>query len=146
MGSNDREANCRPISLFYARVYVHATEDPDKVLAALKNVAEGPYVARSAKGHHGNPIQIVELKLHDCEALEAVKSLVARLDDVEFTLLLSGVEERRVYVKLDKQQAYRGVLRISHGDDVIYVEARGRGIAVDDMRSFLLSLRKALKT
>ena len=135
-----------PVSMLIARVYVHATEDPDKVMKALRNVVEGRYVMRSTRGHHGNVIQIVEVKLTECDAFEALRSIITRLDDVEFLLMLSGIEESRLYVKFDKQQAYRGVLKVSHGDDVVYVEVRGKTLAIrGDMRTFLTSLREALK-
>lgn len=135
-----------PISLLYARVYIHATEDPKKVLSALNNVVNGPYVVRVARGHHGNEIQVVETRLSDVDALEALKSILARLDDLEFILLLSGVEGSRLYVKFDKQKAFHGVLKVSQGDDVVYLEVRSRAISVGDFRSFLISLREALKT
>jgi RNA binding exosome subunit len=132
--------------MLIARVYIHATEDPDKVMKALRNVVEGRYVMRSTRGHHGNVIQIVEVKLTECDAFEALRSIITRLDDVEFLLMLSGIEESRLYVKFDKQQAYRGVLKVSHGDDVVYVEVRGKTLAMrGDMRTFLTSLREALK-
>lgn len=134
-----------PVATLIARVYIHATEDPDKVIKALRNVVEGPYVLRSTRGHHGNIIHIVEVKLTECDAYEVLKSIVAKLDDVEFVLMLSGIEETRLYVKFDKQQAYRGLLKVSQGDDVIYVEVRGRSVAIDDMRRFMTSLREALK-
>jgi RNA binding exosome subunit len=129
-----------------ARVYVHATENLDKVMKALRNVVEGRYVMRSTRGHHGNVIHIVEVKLTECDAFEALRSIITRLDDVEFLLMLSGIEESRLYVKFDKQQAYRGVLKVSHGDDVVYVEVRGKTLAMrGNMRTFLTSLREALK-
>lgn len=135
-----------PVSMLTARVYVHATENPDKVIKALRNVVKGRYVMKSTRGHHGNVIHIIEVKLTECDALEALRSIITRLDDVEFLLMLSGIEESRLYVKFDKQQAYRGVLKVSHGDDVIYVEVRGKTLAMrGDMRTFLTSLREALK-
>jgi len=134
-----------PVATLIARVYIHATEDLDKVIKALRNVVEGPYVLRSTRGHHGNVIHVVEVKLTECDAYEVLKSIVAKLDDVEFLLMLSGIEESRLYVKFDKQQAYRGLLKVSHGDDVVYVEVRGRSVAIDDMRRFITSLREALK-
>lgn len=134
-----------PVSLLQARIYIHATEDPDRVMQALRNVVAGRYVVSIARGHHGNIINIVQIKLEDCEALEALNSIVARLDDVEFLIMLSGAEGTRLYAKFDKQHAYRGVLKISHGDDVVHLEVRGRALAMEDMRSFLLSMREALK-
>ncbi|MEZ0319064.1 MAG: RNA-binding domain-containing protein [Pyrobaculum sp.] len=131
-----------PISLFYARAYVHSTEDLEKVVKALRTAVEGRYVVSTVKGHHGNPIQIIEVRLEDWEALDALRTLINRLDDVEFTLLLSGVEETRLYVKFDKQQAYRGVLRVSQGDDVIHVEVRGRSLQIGDMKTYLQQLRR----
>ncbi|AAL64033.1 RNA-binding domain-containing protein [Pyrobaculum aerophilum] len=134
-----------PVSLLYARAYIHATEDPDRVIRALKNIVTSRFTVRSARGHYGNLINIIEAKLEDCEALEALKSILARLDDVEFLLMVSGVEGSRLYAKFDKQQAYRGILKISHGDDVIYLEVRMRSLVVKDARNFLSTLREALK-
>jgi len=59
--------------------------------------------------------------------------------------MVSGVEGSRLYAKFDKQQAYRGILKISHGDDVIYLEVRMRSLVVKDARNFLSTLREALK-
>ncbi|MEM1662686.1 MAG: RNA-binding domain-containing protein [Pyrobaculum sp.] len=135
-----------PISLLYIRAYVHATEDPKKVLAALNNIVRGPYVTKTVRGHYGNQIQIIELNLSEFEALDALKSILAKLDDVEFTLLLSGIEESKLYAKFDKQKAVQGVLKISQGDDVIYLEARCKTFVVNDFKNFLISIREALKT
>lgn len=135
-----------PISLLYIRAYVHATEDPKRVLAALNNIVRGPYVIKTVRGHYGNQIQIIELNLSEFEALDALKSILAKLDDVEFTLLLSGIEESKLYAKFDKQKAVQGVLKISQGDDVIYLEARCKTFVVNDFKNFLISIREALKT
>lgn len=132
-----------PISQFYARAYVHSTEDLEKVVKALRTVVNGPLVSRTTKGHHGNTIQVLEVKLSDCDALDALRALVSRLDDVEFQLLLSGVEGVRLYAKFDKQQAFAGRLRISHGDDVIFIEIRARSLEVADFREFLKKFRNA---
>ncbi|ABP51478.1 MULTISPECIES: RNA-binding domain-containing protein [Pyrobaculum] len=135
-----------PTSFLYARAYAHATEDVEKVVRAVRSVVEARFTATTARGHHGNVIIIIEARLEDCEALEALKSIISRLDDVEFTLMLSGIEEGRLYVKFDKQQAFLGVLRVAHGDDVVYLEVRTRSLVVRDVREFLISLREALKT
>ncbi|MFN3803618.1 MAG: RNA-binding domain-containing protein [Pyrobaculum sp.] len=131
-----------PISLLYARAYIHSTEDPVRVIRALKNVVEGRYAVKTAVGHYKNLIHIVEIKLVDWDAFEALKSIISRLDDVEFTLFLSGAEKNRLYVKFDKQHAYRGLLRVSRGDDVIFLEVRSRSLVVDDMRQLLSSLKQ----
>ncbi|MFN7105292.1 MAG: RNA-binding domain-containing protein [Pyrobaculum sp.] len=78
----------------------------------------------------------------DWDAFEVLKSIVSRLDDVEFSLFLSSAEKNRLYVKFDKQHAYRGQLRVSHGDDVIFLEVRSRSLVVDDLRQFISSLKQ----
>lgn len=133
-----------PVSLLHARAYAHATEDPERVLRALENVVRGHYTVRDVRGHYGNVIRIIEVRAADCEALEALKSIVSRLDDLEFQLLLLGAEGSRLYVRFDKQHAYRGALRVSGGDDVIHVEVHCRSTA-GGARSFLARLREELK-
>ena len=67
-----------PIGYIDIRVFAHATEDVDRVLAAVRNVlpseaAETIVFERNAlTGHHGNPIVLVEARISDRRIAQAI--------------------------------------------------------------------------
>lgn len=130
-----------PVATLRLRAYIHATEEADRVLAAVRNVTRGAAVIVQARGHHGNAIDVVEVELHGCEALEALRNLIKRLDGTERALLLSGVDadDLVLRVKLDKQAAYLGRLRPASGGDVIVLEAKFNRSVVKDVVGFLMT-------
>ena len=135
-----------PIIRVTARVYVHATEEKDRVMKALMNVFPrelwGDVEVREEKyeGHYGNPIIVLEAGISDPQkALQAFKNIVNRLDEADRRYLLASLEERvdkngTLYIRLSKQQAYLGSLRVFEADDVVRVAVAFQG-----------SRRKALK-
>ncbi|OGS43682.1 MAG: hypothetical protein A3K76_04515 [Euryarchaeota archaeon RBG_13_57_23] len=116
-------------SILHARAYSHATEDLDKVkMAVLSTVGEADFNVTSGEGHHGNPIEIVEVAVDkeddiirfferfDKKDIEALKgTLNARVDD--------GCN---LFVKVDKQSAFKGIIKLGTGDDVISVRVKVR--------------------
>lgn len=124
------------------RAYIHATEEPSKVLQAVRNVVPGSAVVTPARGHRGNFIGIVEVELRGCDALIALRRLLSRLDSVERALLLSGIDrdDFALRARLDKQAAYMGRLALAAGDDVIALEAKFDRSSVGDVADFLKSI------
>ncbi|MEM1928240.1 MAG: RNA-binding domain-containing protein [Acidilobaceae archaeon] len=127
------------VSSAVLRTHVHATEDREKVLAALRNtlppsLRETVEVeSESYEGHYGNRIEVLTVELRDSEEAGALLSyLLESLGDADRRLLLATLAERvdesgSLYLRLDKQSAYRGVLELSDGDDVIKIEIRVEG-------------------
>ncbi|MDI9644220.1 MAG: RNA-binding domain-containing protein [Candidatus Verstraetearchaeota archaeon] len=111
----------------------HATEDPKKVEWALLNsIPEGlrgvvKINATLAKGHHGNEIRLISLDEESPAAGEIVNHIMNLLpvgDRIRIRDELDRFYDSRstVFLRLDKQKAFGGQLRLSEGDDIMRVK------------------------
>ena len=112
---------------------VHATESEEKVLRALRNVLpahlrESQRVTISeirVQGYHGNPIVVIHARARGREASDIYRHIVEKLSAEDRAYIASTLKARRagekLYLRLDKQLAFLGVLRVNEGDDVIKV-------------------------
>jgi len=118
-----------PIGYIDVRVFSHATEDPDKVLIAVRNtlpieLAENAVFQKTnLTGHHGNPITLIEARLVEKEALPSViKKIALSLTSLDKETLSSEIElhleKRNLYLRFDKQSAFRGELRFASYDPI----------------------------
>ena len=131
--------------------FVHATEDYNKVLKAMENLM--PPRLRERKnvsveetyGHYDNPIRIVKITFRNPEyALQALAWLWGRMLNLDKAYLIENLdlhldEKMRLYLRLDKQDAYLGLLRLSSGDDIIKVKFSFKG-SKDEIRELLQQL------
>ena len=120
-------------------VHAHATEDPDRVMAAVFNlVPEGlrdraRVESQVLEGHYNNPITRIVVRFEGSDAEELLRSLAGRFEETEKRVLATMVERRyderagRLYLRLDKQEAYLGRVRLAEGDDVVHVMVSFRG-------------------
>jgi RNA binding exosome subunit len=118
-----------PIGYIDMRVFAHATEDPEKVLTAVRNILpeelseNAVFQKTSLTGHHGNPIILYETKLTDKQALPtALQKIGAGLTALDKETLASDLklhlEKRNLYLRFDKQSAYQGKVRFSKNDPI----------------------------
>lgn len=126
-----------------ATAYCHATEDCSKVSKALSVVAQGDVVVEAFAGYHGNTIVALRVEAEGCVATEIFSNILKLLDDLNFNILINSLEifKNRIYIRLNKQKAYMGVLELDPGDDVIHVEARMSRKALNDLIRALKELR-----
>jgi RNA-binding protein len=137
------------VSSLYFRAFIHATEDEEKVLVALKN-ASGleEYQRDITEGHHGNKIEIVEGNLKN---KRAIKNFFASLSKEDLRLMIDTIEQRvdddcQLFARLDKQKAYLGELVLTRSDDAISVRGKiqtypkNREVAVKNVKEFLENL------
>lgn len=125
-----------------ARAICHATEDEGKVLKALENVLGSIDGARLRReqltGHYGDPIRLFTLELLDEDKARAVLENLKRSLSVpeKLTLVSEAFEDKGgegiLYVRLDKQCAYLGRLKLSERD-AIRLEVRIVG-SLDDLK------------
>ena len=109
-----------------ASLYLHATEDEEKVMGSLEGVLgirRDELSVNRTSGHYGNPITIVRATLFDDRALEVLREMVAHMDDAERRRLSRSlrdlIDERgRIYIRLDKQGLVMGRARMGHRDSV----------------------------
>jgi RNA binding exosome subunit len=121
------------------RVFAHATEDPEKVLAAVRNILpvelgeDAVFRKTGLTGHHGNPIILFETRLADKQLLPAVLSKIGGgLSALDKESLASDwklhLEKRNLFLRFDKQSAFLGETRFSQEDPIrIKVHFKNKG-------------------
>jgi hypothetical protein len=118
-----------PIAYINIRVFAHATEDPQKVQTAVRNLmpdelAETIFFEKAElTGHHGNPITLFSAKLEDKKllpkALERIGAGLSSLDKEQLsTDLKMHVDKGNLYLRFDKQAAFLGTFRFSQNDPI----------------------------
>jgi RNA binding exosome subunit len=118
-----------PIGYIDVRVFAHATEDPEKVLTAIRNtlpkeLSENTVFKKTIlTGHHKNPIILFENKLTDKQQLPtALEKIAAGLSPLDKEKLDSEIklhlEKRNLYLRFNKQSAYQSKLRFSSNDPI----------------------------
>ncbi|MFX0097615.1 MAG: RNA-binding domain-containing protein [Candidatus Hodarchaeota archaeon] len=115
-------------------VFVHATEDEEKVLQASFNLMPSSFkdkvkIRRDVlKGHHQNQIIVYRMKILGQKLAEESLAYLFDKFDINELLLLSQEMEMRldetgtVHLRIDKQSAYRGKPVIRQIDDAIKVK------------------------
>ena len=118
-----------PIAYVDVRFCAHATEDLDKVMEAVHNVLSSEQIEdiafkqSSLEGHYGNPITFFETRIKD---KQTIKSLVENIssnlsvldkDELERTIHRC-VEKGSLYIRLDKQAAFRRKTKLVTSDPI----------------------------
>lgn len=132
------------------RAIAHATESVERVGEALLNAVppslrEGIEIdAVKTKGYYGNEITVLSLTLKRRRANEALEWIICSLPPADRSFLMStlslraGARSSHLHIRLDKQEAYMGRLRLSEGGDVVKIEATVVGVMTqEDMEKFL---------
>jgi len=118
-----------PVAYVDVRVFAHATEDEEKVLAAARTVLPLELVENivfektGLTGHHGNAITLFEARVKDKKAalmvFERFAAGLSVLDKEELGKdIAQHLEKGNLYLRLDKQSAFLGKLRFSSVDPV----------------------------
>ncbi len=118
-----------PIGYIDVRVFAHATEDSEKVLAAVRNLlpinlGESVIFQKTPlTGHHGNPIILFKAKLEDkkvlLEVLQKIGTGLTSLDKEQLECDVKlHLEKRDLYLRFDKQFAFQGEVRFSQNDPI----------------------------
>jgi RNA binding exosome subunit len=107
---------------------VHATEDVDRVLQALSRVfPEGSLPSnpdtRRFDGHYGNEIRIVDLSIRGAAARSFLTYLWKSLASFDRASILNALDKHLdpsggLHLRLDKEEVFRGILRIKDQDPI----------------------------
>ncbi len=113
------------------RTQAHATEEPSRVRQALENVLpDGTAIdSMDSEGYFGNPITIFTAQLDKKAAVLYMRALRERLPEEDLKALISELPERvdedcTFYLRLSKQDAYLGDVRITYAEDSIALKAK----------------------
>lgn len=115
------------------RAFIHATESEEKVLKALLSLVPPELRDKVAisrqlvKGHHGNPIVLVQAVLQGGDAEHSIRHMASALAATDKSILKASLplrydhRERRMSLRLSKQELYCGKLVLSDAGDVVHV-------------------------
>jgi RNA binding exosome subunit len=113
------------------RTQSHATEDVARVREALAHVLpdETPVDALETEGYFGNPITILTARLEKKAARQYLGFLRQKLPEPDLKAMVSELPERVdescfFYLRLSKQDAYLGDVRVTYGEDAISLRAK----------------------
>ena len=132
-----------PIAYIDIRFFAHATEDVDKVVEAVQHTLPSDRMEDIAfnksnlRGHYGNPITLFEAKIKNKETIRAlVDNLSSHLSELDKETLSREihlhVERGSLYVRLDKQAALQGKLKLCTSDP-IRIRIRFRKKKIEDI-------------
>lgn len=117
----------RRFSSIHARALCHATENIEKVEQAVRLVIpDAELEVSKATGHHGNSIDVLEARSKDEAVVDSLFDRLIREDVAELnrSMDLRIDESCNFYLRVDKQDAYRGTLRLSTGDDAVAIRIK----------------------
>jgi RNA binding exosome subunit len=118
-----------PIGYIDIRVFAHATEELEKILNAVRNIIPEELVETitfkktSLTGHHGNPITLLEARVKEKNAAQAVfKKLASSLSPLDKEILRNEIRQHldggNLYIRLDKQSAYLNEVKLCTTDPI----------------------------
>ncbi|KYH39567.1 MAG: hypothetical protein AYL33_007940 [Candidatus Bathyarchaeota archaeon B63] len=131
-------------------LFAHATEDPQKVESAFRNILpssrrdEVTLRKRVLKGEYGNPIVYYKAKITKMEIAEAIlRKMACNLSTLDKEMLEGDLERRvekgSLYIRLDKQAAYLGKFRLCNSDP-IHLKVRFKTPKINSIRSICRDL------
>jgi RNA binding exosome subunit len=132
----------KPFAVLHARTFCHATEDLERVRSALENaVGKSEINISKTEGHHGNPIVILEAAVEGMDGIDRFFSKLSRIDVGE---LLSSLSSRiddscNLFVRIDKQAAFKDEIRLGRDDDVISVRVRVRSFPAKREAAYMIA-------
>jgi RNA binding exosome subunit len=131
----------------------HATEDVDKVMEAVLNIVPPElrgstlFNRRYLEGHYRNPIVILTANITEAKMAEAalryIFTMLSRPERRELSLDFEKAldEDNNFYIRLDKQGAFRGILRLADRDPIrVKVKTRMWRSTVEGARKILEDL------
>ncbi len=132
-----------PVGYIDLRVFAHATEDPERVLAAVRNVLPSESVdslvfkRSSLTGHHGNPIVLFEARVKERRSVQTVfAKLCSGLGLMDKQALADEItrhlDRGNLYLRLDKQSAFLGELRLG-SVDLVHVRVHFKRHGTDEV-------------
>jgi RNA binding exosome subunit len=113
------------------RTQSHVTEDVARVRQALANVLpfNAPIEEEEVKGYFDNPIVVLKARLDKKAADRYVDFLKEKLPESDLKELIGELPERVTedcdfFLRLSKQDAYLGDVRLMYAEDAIALRAR----------------------
>ena len=104
---------------------LHATEDADKVAAAVRELVgdAAPFESEEMEGHFGNSIRKVNIHLHGEDAGNAFSRLTARMPQALKVSVAKDIddlidEHSSLYLRFDKQCLVKGEIATGYNEAI----------------------------
>ena len=133
------------------RAFAYATENVDRVEAALRTFlpAAFPVERTRSEGYHGDRILVLETRVENADDVRHVLGRLAAMDSVG--RVLDELDERvtentELFLRLDKQAAYRGRVELGAGLTLrgkVEAYPADRDRAIENARDVLTRLAEA---
>jgi Predicted exosome subunit len=109
-----------PFHYLDLRAFAYATEDSDRVEAALRTFLpeEFPVQRTESEGYHGDRILVLDTRVENADDVRHVLARLAGLDNIDRVLdeLDERVDENcSLFLRLDKQAAYQEQAELGEG-------------------------------
>jgi RNA binding exosome subunit len=119
-----------PVGYIDLRVFAHATEDPESVDSLV-------FKRSSLTGHHGNPIVLFEARVKERRSVQTVfAKLCSGLGLMDKQALADEItrhlDRGNLYLRLDKQSAFLGELRLG-SVDLVHVRVHFKRHGTDEV-------------
>ena len=134
--------------------FIHATEDPERVVVACKNILPDAYRDRvpfnrtALRGHHYNPIILLQARINDQAIIASfIEELSSRLDEGDKRYLASHIEryiddKGALYLRIDKQAAHGSRLQLGRHDTIrIKIRLRKSPKRLEDVKAVYQRLK-----
>ncbi len=133
-------------------VFSHATEDINKVKKAILTLIPSELrdnvelAITKVKGYYGNEINIINVDLSK-KAKYVLKHILCSLTTTERSIITATIDTRvdsklsHLFLRVSKQDAYLGQIRLMEGSDVIKIVATIVGLrSIEELREFIEEL------
>ena len=142
MSTHNKKSNLTDTAWVELTGSIHATENHEKVEMAFRNILpptmdDISFQQTVLSGHHSNPVIFISLRINKSADITNILTHIANsLDLIDKQDLARDFSNRLdsdniFYIKVDKQQAYRGKLALAQGDNTIIIKIKIRQYVKD---------------
>jgi RNA binding exosome subunit len=112
----------------------HSTEDLEKVKESMLKLLPTDirekyserFTLRVFRGFHGNEIRLLQVNINGKDAVTLIENILCNLRRSSIDILVNTLNERidhsgNLYLRLGKQEAFKGSMEIYEGDDTVRI-------------------------
>lgn len=108
-----------------AAVFVHETEDEQKIVASIKNLMPDALIREETlQGHYETAIKKISLKVEGPGNDEKLTYLLSKIGVFEkgdtFSKIMEGMDRNKIYIRIDKQELVKNLIKLD-GDNQIKI-------------------------